>query len=292
MKKYTWTNNELFTGIIEIAHYGENGFINAELNWKLVNRKGELYNDGKFTDVDIERGGLTKIGEISLPLNRIEKAEKMKILIQIVGTKYKNEYDIWVYPDTIDTIIPDGVMVTESLNPETVQHLKNGGKAIIFPDHDELDHCIEGAFQTDFWCYPMFARGALRRGVEPAPGSLGFICDPGSPLLAHFPTEFHSNWQWWHLVKNCKPIILDETPANYKPMIQTIDNFTRNHKLGMIFETKYGNGSLLVSAIDLLNLQDKPEARQLYYSILKYVESEHFSPQVELDRKILNKILL
>jgi len=292
MKKYTWTNNELFTGIIEIAHYGENGFINAELNWKLVNRKGELYNDGKFTDVDIERGGLTRIGEISLPLNRIEKAEKMKILIQIEGTKYKNEYDIWVYPDTTDTIIPDGVVVTESLNPETVQHLKNGGKAIIFPDHDELDHCIEGAFQTDFWCYPMFARGALRRGIEPAPGSLGFICDPGSPLLAHFPTEFHSNWQWWHLVKNCKPIILDETPANYKPMIQTIDNFTRNHKLGMIFETKYGSGSLLVCAIDLLNLQDKPEARQLYYSILKYVESEHFSPQVELDRKILNKILL
>ncbi|GAG48637.1 unnamed protein product, partial [marine sediment metagenome] len=135
-------------------------------------------------------------------------------------------------------------------------------------------------------------RGALRRGIEPAPGSLGFICDPESPLLAHFPTEFHSNWQWWHLAKNCKPIILDETPANYKPLIQTIDNFTRNHKLGMIFETKFGNGSLLVCAIDLLNLQDKPEARQLYYSILKYVESGHFSPQFELDRKILNKIFL
>lgn len=292
MQKYTWTNNELFIGIIEIAHYGKDSFINAELNWELVNSKGELYDYGKFTDVDIERGGLTRIGEISLPLNKIKKAEKMKILIQIEGTKYKNEYDIWVYPDTIDTIIPDGVVVTESLNPETVQHLKNGGKAIIFPDHDKLDHCIKGAFQTDFWCYPMFARGALRRGVEPAPGSLGFICDPGSPLLAHFPTEYHSNWQWWHLVKNCKPIILDETPANYKPIIQTIDNFTRNHKLGMIFETKYGKGSLLVCAIDLLNLQDKPEARQLYYSILKYVESEHFSPQVELDRKILNKILL
>ncbi|MBA7524136.1 hypothetical protein ES705_16273 [subsurface metagenome] len=37
---------------------------------------------------------------------------------------------------------------------------------------------------------------------------------------------------------------------------------------------------------------DIPEARQLYYSILKYVESGHFSPQFELDRKILNKIFL
>ena len=127
--------------------------------------------------------------------------------------------------------------------------------------------------------------------MEPAPGSLGFICDPGAPLFEHFPTEFHSNWQWWQLVKNCKPIILDETPADYKPMVQTIDNFARNHKLGMIFETKYGNGSALICAIDLPELQDKPEARQLYFSILNYVKSESFSPEHELEAKILHKII-
>jgi hypothetical protein len=137
----------------------------------------------------------------------------------------------------------------------------------------------------------MFARAARSRGVEPAPGSLGFICDPDSPLLENFPTEFHSNWQWWHLVKNCKPIILDETPADYKPMIQTIDNFDRNHKLGMIFQTKYGKGNALVCAIDLLNLQDKPEARQLYYSILNYVGSDDFAPEDELDKGYLKEIL-
>jgi len=292
MEKYTWTNDELFTGSIEIAHYGKEDFPKANVSWKLVNSKGELYHDGNFTDVNIERGDLVSIGEISFPLSKTEEAEKLQLLIGIEGTKYQNVYDIWVYPKSVGTVIPDGILVSGSLNPKTVKHLENGGKAIIFPDHDKLDHCIKGAFQTDFWCYPMFVRGALRRGIEPAPGSLGFICDPESPLLAHFPTEFHSNWQWWHLAKNCKPIILDETPANYKPLIQTIDNFTRNHKLGMIFETKFGKGSLLVCAIDLLNLQDKPEARQLYYSILKYVESGHFSPQFELDRKILNKIFL
>jgi hypothetical protein len=109
--------------------------------------------------------------------------------------------------------------------------------------------------------------------------------------LKQFPTEFHSNWQWWHLVKNCKPIILDETPADYKPMVQTIDNFARNHKLGMIFETKYGKGSALICAIDLLNLQDKPEARQLYYSILSYVSSNKFTPSIELNKEYLQRIL-
>ena len=168
--------------------------------------------------------------------------------------------------------------------------MQNGGKAIIIPDHDKLIHCIKGAFQTDYWS-PMFAQAAIRMGVEPPPGSLGFICDPDSPLLENFPTEFHSNWQWWQLVKNCKPIILDDTPADYRPLVQTIDNFARNHKLGMIFETKYGKGSALICAIDLLNLQDKPEARQLYYSILNYVNSDHFSPETELDKNILANIL-
>lgn len=291
MSKYTWTNDETFVGNIEIAHYGNEDYKNATVNWKVADSKENVLEEGKFTGININQGGLREIGAISVDLNSIERAEKLNIIISLEGTKYKNEYDIWVYPKTIDTSVPNDVLVSNKLDSKTREHLQNGGKAIIIPEHDKLTHCIKGAFQTDFWCYPMFVRGALIRGTEPAPGSLGFICNPESPLLEHFPTEFHSNWQWWHLVKNCKPIILDDTPADYKPMVQTIDNFARNHKLGMIFETKYGEGSVLICAIDLLNLQDKPEARQLYYSMLRYVESEKFSPDKELSRKLLDKII-
>lgn len=291
MEKYTWTNEEKFTGAIEIAHFGKEDFNNAVVNWKLVNNKGEVYNDGQFEKATIARGGLVDIGEMTFPLTRVEKAEKLQIVISIEGTKYKNEYDVWVYPKSLDTSIPDEILVAYSIDSKTRQHLENGGKAIIFPEHGQLTHSIKGAFQTDYWSYPMFARGAINQGVEPAPGSLGFMCDPDSPLLEHFPTEFHSNWQWWHLVKNCKPIILDETPADYKPSIQTIDNFARNHKLGMIFETKYGEGSVLICAIDLLNLQDKPEARQLWYSMLKYVESDQFNPTNTIAERLLTKLL-
>ena len=291
MGKYTWTNNENFTGNIEIAHYGKDDFKNAEVGWKVLNRKGETFTEGKFILSCIPRGKVDNIGEISFPLTEIKEAEKLQIVITIEGTKYKNGYDIWIYPDSIDTSIPDGIMVSERLDQITKKHLENGGRAIIIPDHKKLTHCIKGAFQTDFWCYPMFARAAINQGIEPAPGSLGFICNPDSPVFEHFPTEFHSNWQWWYLVKNCKPIILDETPADYKPLVQTIDNFARNHKLGMIFETKYGKGSALICAIDLLNLRDKPEARQLYYSILNYVKSDKFSPDEELGKGYLQQIL-
>ncbi|MCP4313792.1 MAG: beta-galactosidase [Bacteroidetes bacterium] len=291
MSKYTWTNDEEFRGDIAIAHYGKEDFEDAEVGWKVANSSGEFIGEGVFTQKSIARGGLVNIGEVSFALNSIEKAEKLKITISVEGTKYLNEYDIWVYPKAVDTSVPQGVLVTKKFDLKTRTHLQQGGKAIIIPEHDKLTHCIQGAFQTDFWCYPMFARGAIKRGFEPAPGSLGFICDPDSPLFAQFPTEFHSNWQWWQLVKNCKPIILDETPADYKPLVQTIDNFARNHKLGMIFETKYGEGSVLICAIDLLNLQDMPEARQLYYSILNYVKSDQFSPEKELGADVLQNIL-
>ena len=30
------------------------------------------------------------------------------------------------------------------------------------------------------------------------PHTLGILCDPAHPALAGFPTESHSNWQWWY----------------------------------------------------------------------------------------------
>ena len=50
----------------------------------------------------------------------------------------------------------------------------------------------------------------------------------------------------------------------------------------MIFEFKVGEGKLLVCTSQLNQIQDKPEARQLYRSILNYAESEEFNPATEL----------
>jgi len=68
-----------------------------------------------------------------------------------------------------------------------------GGKVLLFPKTNELKHSVGGAFATDFWCWPMFAKAAIEEKIEPAPGSQGFLCDPKHPALAEFPTEFHSN---------------------------------------------------------------------------------------------------
>ena len=61
-----------------------------------------------------------------------------------------------------------------------------------------------------------------------------------------------------------------------------IDNVERNHKLGMIQEFNVGPGKLLICMTDLETQQEYPEARQLYRSLLSYMDSSEFSPQMTL----------
>jgi len=70
-----------------------------------------------------------------------------------------------------------------------------------------------------------------------------------------------------------------------------IDNFDRNHKLGLIFETKVDQGSMLVCAIDLPAIQDQPEGRQMLHSLLEYVGSDAFQPKTRLSTETLKDLL-
>ena len=82
----------------------------------------------------------------------------------------------------------------------------------------------------------------------------------------------------------------DDTADSYRPTVQVIDNFVRNHKLGLIAETRVDKGKMLICAIDLLGHQDKPEARQLLHSLLRYAGSRKFAPRAEIGTELLNKL--
>jgi hypothetical protein len=291
MKKYTWTTDEMFIGRVQIAHYGPADLPDARITWTVTGSDGRKVAAGAFDPVMIKQGKVFDVDMFSMPINKVAAPQKLTVTLAVEGTKYRNNYNIWVYPPKVDTNAPEGVMVTDSFQDEKTQaHLASGGKVLLLPKLDQLPHSIKGGFQTDFWS-PMFTVAAKKRGLPIPPGTLGFLCDPDSPALARFPTDFHSNWQWWHLVKNSRPIILDDTPNNYRPTVQVIDNFVRNHKLALIAETKIGKGKMLICAIDLLGHQDKPEARQLLYSLLQYTGSRKFAPKAEIDTELLKKLL-
>ena len=82
---------------------------------------------------------------------------------------------------------------------------------------------------------------------------------------------------------NSRPIILNEAPEDYRPIIQTIDNMWRNHRLGTLFEFSVGEGSLLVCAIDLEAIKATIEGRAFYASLLEYASGDQFRPAVRLN---------
>jgi hypothetical protein len=291
MEKVTWTTEEAFSGEIKVAHYGGADIPDARVRWTVGDGTGGMVASGTLGPVTIRQGEVFPVDRIRVPLDRVPAPCKLTIAVAVEGTAYLNRYDIWVYPPKADTRAPADVLIADRLDAAAQKRLDAGGKVLLFPRLDELKHSVPGAFQTSFWCWPMFARGAQQRGIEPPPGTQGFLCDPGHPALAAFPTEFHSNWQWWRIVKSARPIILDETPADYRPIIHVIDNFARNHKLGLLFETKAGPGSLLVCASGLPSLQDHPEGRQLLHSLLRYAGSPAFAPRTALDAGLLKKLL-
>jgi hypothetical protein len=154
---------------------------------------------------------------------------------------------------------------------------------VLFPDKTNRALTLRGSFMPVFWSPVWFP--------SQQPNANGILCDPKHPLFANFPTELHSNWQWWHLLNNSRTLILDDTPATFRPIVQVVDNFARNHKLGNLFEARVGKGSLLVCAMDLPRIAARqPEADQLLKSIYHYVASPDFLPSQALEPGLLEKL--
>lgn len=282
MEKYCWTNNEPFTGKIQVANYSGMALKSQPVKWVLLKTSGEVIASDEIT-VDISQGELTDIADLNIDLSQITLANKLSLNICLEGTKFKNSYPLWVYPANTDTKVKENIFVARKLDKNTLLKLTGGAAILLFPEFEDINNLtVGGLFTTDYWNYTMFKRSSERSNRPVSPGTMGILTKPDHPLFDDFPTEFHTNWQWWSIVKNSRPFILDNTPKGYRPLVQVIDNIDRNHKLGLIFEFAVGKGKLLVCMSDLMVIQDRPEGRQLYSSILKYMASDKFNPEQSL----------
>lgn len=289
-EKFCWTNDEALTGEVEIANYSESDLNGKQLSWVLTDSKQQVLDKGVLP-LQVKQGELAKVGTLKPAIASVRKAEKVTLALSIDGTPYRNDYSLWIYPAADKEVVPsEDICVTDDLDAH-LKYLTEGGKVLWFPSKDKhKDQTVGGLFQTDYWNYRMFRTICENLDRPVSPGTLGILTDPGHPALADFPTEFHTNWQWFPIIKQSYPMILDRLSDDYRPIVQVIDNVERNHKLGLLFEFKVGNGKLLVCMSGLKAVQDKPEARQFYRSILEYMESSAFAPSYSLSAKDLQDL--
>lgn len=277
--KFCWTGGESFAGNVKIANYGECSLKGKSVSWELKDGKRRLA-EGRMT---IPSGsGLLTAGTIRLTLPDVEIAYKAKLTLKISGTSYQNSYSLWIYPEKKDLNAGD-VVVARQLTEEVLTSLKQGKKVLLMPRKEDCkDVTVGGLFQTDYWNYRMFKSICDRIKKPASPGTLGILTTPEHPIFNDFPTDFHTNWQWYSVIKHSYPLILDRMPKEYRPIIQVIDNVERNHKLGLVFELNVNGGKLLVCMADLEAVSDLPEGRQFYASILEYMNTSDFKPLVSI----------
>jgi hypothetical protein len=274
-----------------VANYSDDEY-NEALNWELIRQSGTIFKQGILSGPAITSGGLTNAGEIKIDLSAIDKAERLILSISIPGTSYHNTYPIWVYPLAWNVEETSDILVTDKIEKHALAHLQDRGKVLLMPSDEYVQgNSYPGLFPPDFWNYGMF-KGISEWANKPvSPGTLGLMTDPNHPIFNDFPTDFHTNWQWFSIIKESNALILDKTSNGYMPVVQVIDNLERNHKLGLIFEFRAGNGKMLVCMSRLNRIMDRPEAAQLYRSIINYMDSPEFNPDYTLSNEEVEGLL-
>lgn len=285
--KYCWTDEETFSGQIAIANYGGCSLGGKKVCWTLKNNRKLL---GRGESAIPEGVGLLNAGQVTLPLPKVEKACKVEFTVSITGTTYRNSYSLWIYP-TRKQVNEGEVLVARSLTNDVIEVLKQGRKVLLMPDKEDCKQVtVGGLFQTDYWNFRMFKSICDRIGKPASPGTLGILTDPAHPVFTDFPTEHHTNWQWYPVIKNSYPLILDRLPKVFRPIVQVIDNVERNHKLGLLMEMKVNGGRLMVCMADLEKASIFPEGRQFYASLLEYMNSAKFDPAISISVGALKEL--
>lgn len=282
MEKYCWTNDEHYKAKIQLANYSPDDLSEKTLKWTASTIEGMVVATGNLVIPIAQKGKINSLGELTFSLHQLSKAKKLLIKLELLKTPYQITYPIWVYPKNIDTV-STGITVTTELNQQAIAVLDSGGSVLYFPRPTKLKEKTVGSqFIAEFWNWFVFKGAANNMKRPESAGTLGILTNSKHPIFNDFPTEFYTNWQWWSILKNSRPMILDRTDLSYRPIVQVIDNIDRNHKLGILFEFKTGKGKLLVSMANLPVILDKPEGRQLYHSIINYMLSASFDPKAQL----------
>ncbi len=266
-----WRGGDTFAAAIEVAHFGPHDLADAVVEWTLRSPAGVELAHGSFGPLEIPTGSLTAVGELAVPLADSSDAEMLLLEVRI--------------PAAVETAAPAGVRETSALDESALAHLAGGGALLLMLPPDKVRADAAVGFTPAFW--------NTAWTNNQTPHTLGLLVDPAHPLFAAFPTGFHADWQWWEPLHGAAAMTLDGLPPTLRPLVQPIDTWFEARRLGLLFEARLNGGKLMVCSMDLRNhLEDRPAARQLRHSLLRYLAGSAFDPQVEVSAEAIAALLL
>jgi hypothetical protein len=277
LPKRVFTADETLDAELEVAHFGAAPLAATVPAFRLIGDDGKVLFAGQLAPCNVPVGNGIRLGSVNIDLHGLPAPARCKLVVGLSGTSCENDWDIWVYLPRVSADPPPQVAVVADLDTAALARLDAGGRVLWLLPPARVRQAAPApvvlGFSSIFWNTAWTAR-------QP-PTTLGILCDPKHPLFAAFPTDSHSNWQWWYLIRRAGPLVLDDLPL--RPMVQVIDDWVTNHKLGLLFEARVSAGRLAVCSIDLTtDLDADPVRRQFRRSLLDYLAGDAFRPAVTL----------
>lgn len=278
----TFTNQDILTADVDVAHYGPSDLNNTEFRWQLSTDAGNVIAAGIFEQRVIPTGELTRIGKVDFPLASVSGPAKAVLSVFVPQSDIANSWDLWIYPCPDKSNKP--VHWVRGWSADVAAEVAAGGTVVVELPKKQIPAATRGCFTTLFW-NPIMKR-------HQHAFTMGILCDPKHPALKSFPTEFYSNWQWWDVLRPSRVLDLDSMAPRPENLVRMIDSFIGNRALSVLFEARIGKGKLLVTSLDLSSeLPTRHAARQLRHSLEAYVASESFDPKITIKPGAIDNLI-
>ncbi len=284
MDKFVFESDETLRADIEVSHFGEGPLPGMVARWALKDAWGGTVSTGELPAADLILGEGQRLGTIEIPLGFVTEAQKFNLEVSFDEPDVTNDWDVWVYPAELPAPEPDEVYVTDAVDEKAKAVLAGGGKVLLLlAGKVEQGKDVVQYFTPSFWNTSWFK-------MRP-PHTEGSSINVFHPVFRDFPTDFYTGLQWWELLQRGQTMELNQFPADFQPILQTIDTWFINRKLGMLFEARVGDGKILVCSADITSdPESRPVARQLNYSIRKYMASNLFLPEHEVELSLIEDL--
>jgi beta-galactosidase len=316
LPKRIYTRAERFEVDVELAHFSAEPLEDTVVVWRFDGDPPRARGEWPARTYPV--GKNIPVGRISFDLAKVPAPGEHKLIVTVgpaawfdplTGkirpgpdvvkgkTYFENRWNFWVYPEAVPEEVRGSadcplarsrdIFITRSWE-EAEKKLAGGGKVLFVPNSAELSWASPPLdIVPVFWNRQMGPAWGRMLGI-----SVGGKVEPKNYALGSFPTQSYFDWQWASIIPNVRAINLDHLPSVLEPTVWAIDDWNRNYKLAVIFECVVGDGKLLVSAIDVTKENSvNPVVRQLRYSLLNYMSTDCFQPNVSISAGEIRSLL-
>ncbi|MCS7089665.1 MAG: glycoside hydrolase family 2 TIM barrel-domain containing protein [Verrucomicrobiota bacterium] len=287
LPRRVFTTRDSLTAQVEVAHFGVAALQEVHVEARLQDRHGRILQRERWTRTELPLGNGQILGTVHWPLQSVPAPARYQLAVAISGrpastgaarsrVRFENDWDLWVYPSD-PSPVPASIWMTNRWDATLASRLMSGERVLLTLPGANLRNFEQAPVKLGF--SSIFWNTAWTR--RQAPTTLGILCDPRHPALAEFPTETHSNWQWWYILRRAGALRLDLLPKETQPIVRIIDDWFTARSLGLIVEGRVGHGRIVICGVDLLEGTQDPVSQQLRLSLARYLASDRCQPSAE-----------